>query len=398
MLDAAVAQDIVNKTMSVLHVNVNIMDVHGRVIAAGHRERVGAYHSAAAEVIATGRKKTVSAEEAAGMDGVKPGITLPIIYKDATLGALGMTGEPAQVEKYGELVVLTALLIIEQQEMKERVYQEQRARESVFIDLFTGRCLEDEALFLQRSDLLGYRLDRTQLVMAVRLSALADGQDPLDCQQRMDRLIEHLSAFRVRGRAVTACFLNGRLALLCPAGDGDDRERLLRDAESLRRFLCEETQSAVLLCVGGVCADWRGIPAAFSRSVDTLEIARRCAAAEGTFFFEDYLIEYALQQIPPGAREEYCAAVSGALASCRPDQRELLLDTLRLYYDNDMNAQKTADELFLHRNTLNMRLNRIRDLTGYAPQRFRDAFVLRMALVLSGMGEHEIQETEKDTK
>ena len=102
MLNAKVAQTIVNRTMSVLNVNVNIMDVTGRVIAAGDRERIGAYHSAAAEVISTGVKKTVSAAEAASMDGVMPGITLPIIYKGTILGALGMTGEPALVEKYGE--------------------------------------------------------------------------------------------------------------------------------------------------------------------------------------------------------------------------------------------------------------------------------------------------------
>ena len=159
MLDMQVAQTIVNRTMSVLHVNVNIMDVSGRVIAAGNRARIGAYHSAAAEVIATGRKKAVSAAEAARLDGVRPGVTLPIIYKDAILGALGMTGEPEQVEKYGELVVLTALLIIEQEEMKERGYQERRARESLLVDLLTGKYPYDGLYLLQQ------RLQRYQVVV-----------------------------------------------------------------------------------------------------------------------------------------------------------------------------------------------------------------------------------------
>ena len=125
-----------------------------------------------------------------------------------------------------------------------------------------------------------------------------------------------------------------------------------------------------------------------------LETAALCGRGEGAFFFEDYLTEHTLRQIPPPARADFCAAVLGGLSGCRPDQRALWLDTLQRYYDNDMNAQKTADDLFLHRNTLNMRLNKIRDLTGYAPQRFRDALVLRMALILRGTGEAAPSERE----
>lgn len=394
MLDAAVAQTIVNRTMSVLHVNVNIMDVNGLVIAAGHRERIGTFHSAAAEVIATGRKKTVSAAEAARMDGVMPGITLPIIYKGAIQGALGMTGEPAQVEKYGELVVLTALLIIEQEEMKEQVYQERQARESVLIDLFTGRCLEDESLFRRRSTLLEGKLDQPHLVMAAHLTALEEGHDPLQLQRRRTVLSDRLAALRIRGRPVATCFLEGRLAILSPIPRDALRSRQQEDAQQLYTFLREETGSGLLLSVGGLCPDWRGIPHAFARAEGALDIARTCGTPEGTFFFEDYLTEYALLRLPLETRREFCTCVLGSLSTCRDDQRELWLNTLRHYYRNDMNAQKTADELFLHRNTLNMRLNKIRDLTGYSPQRFQDAFVLRMALVLSGMDESRQQETE----
>lgn len=91
MLNSAIAQSIVDITMSVLHVNVNIMDVNGTVIAAGDKSRIGTFHCAAAEVIATGQKKAVSAQEAATMDNVEPGATYPIVYKGEVIGALGMT-------------------------------------------------------------------------------------------------------------------------------------------------------------------------------------------------------------------------------------------------------------------------------------------------------------------
>lgn len=396
MLNAKVAQTIVNRTMSVLNVNVNIMDVNGRVIAAGDRERIGAYHIAAAEVISTGVKKTVSAAEAASLDGVMPGITLPIIYKGTILGALGMTGEPALVEKYGELVVLTALLIIEQEEMKDHVYQEQRARESLLVDLFTGRCLDDASIFRRRADLLGVTLEVPRMVLAARMPAMGHGQDTLLIQRHRASLSDSLAEFRLGGHVVDVCFLDGIAAFLFPAAKDTARVKQAEEAKTLHDFLREKTGAPVLLSVGGLCLDWRDIPGAFVKASEVLETACVCGCADSVVFFEDYLTEITMRQIPIQVQTAFCRAVLGGLYSGRPEQRAQLLETLRCYYDNDMNAQKTANALFLHRNTLNMRLNKVRNLTGYAPQRFSDALVLRVALILSGMNEKTLEMEKKN--
>jgi purine catabolism regulator len=40
----------------------------------------------------------------------------------------------------------------------------------------------------------------------------------------------------------------------------------------------------------------------------------------------------------------------------------LYVDTLRSYFENNQNVTQTASALFLHRNTINYRLNKIRSL------------------------------------
>lgn len=393
MLNPSVAQSIVDRTMSILNVNVNIMDVNGTVIASGDQGRIGTFHCAAAEVIAAGRKKSVTAEQAARMDSVEQGVTQPIVYKGSIIGALGMTGEPSYVEKYVELAVLSAQLIIEQEELKQRGYQEQRVRESVLLDLFSGRCLEDPESFHQRLSFLNYRWDRPQLLLAARLEALEGQSDLIRCQQLKDRLTDLIARSRICGHDLIGCFLHQRLALLVPVRDGVDgdvwAEELLRFAQLLR----QESGGRVLLARDSLCRDWRETPAAFLRAKGTLEIAWRLSDAELVVSSEDYRSEYALFQLPPEVRTHFWHSVLGRLLGGKPEQRDLSLRTLQIYYQNDMNVQKTADELFIHRNTLNMRLNKIREYTGYAPQKFQDAFVLRMAMLLR---ELEEPKTEKE--
>ena len=54
--------------------------------------------------------------------------------------------------------------------------------------------------------------------------------------------------------------------------------------------------------------------------------------------------------------------------------------TLECFFANNLNIQQTANDLFLHRNTLIYRLNKIIDETGYDPKKFKDALILQVAL------------------
>lgn len=399
MLNSAIAQSIVDITMSVLHVNVNIMDVNGTVIAAGDKSRIGTFHCAAAEVIATGQKKAVSAQEAATMDNVEPGATYPIVYKGEVIGALGMTGAPEYVDKFVELGALYALLFIEQEDMKQRVFQEQRVRESILLDLFTGRCLKDADFFLQRLAGLNYRLDKAHRVIAVRLEALEHQTDMILCQQIKDRLTDLLANKRICGAPLIGCFVQSQLALLAPVQNKPCApERFAAEVKDLYDCLRQATGNQVLIAIDGVCESWTDIPAAFAQAKGTLEIACRYNQKDGVICSDDYLTEYTLLYIPAQERQRFVNTVLGRLRTGKPRQRELLLQTLRTYFQNDMNAQKTAEELFIHRNTLNMRLNKIREWSGLSPQRFQDAFNLRMAIILMDLEEKADQAKEENTE
>ena len=62
---------------------------------------------------------------------------------------------------------------------------------------------------------------------------------------------------------------------------------------------------------------------------------------------------------------------------------EKLMHTLDAFFESDLQINLCADRLQIHRHTLTYRLNKIHELTGYHPQNFKDAFVLKIALMLS---------------
>ena len=74
--------------------------------------------------------------------------------------------------------------------------------------------------------------------------------------------------------------------------------------------------------------------------------------------------------------QEYIQEVLGHL-------NKELLDTLRVFLEKDMSVADSARALYIHRNTLTYRLDRITEITGYNPRRLDGAVHLFMALWLS---------------
>jgi carbohydrate diacid regulator len=82
----------------------------------------------------------------------------------------------------------------------------------------------------------------------------------------------------------------------------------------------------------------------------------------------------------PRTRQELAGHILGPLDS-EPD----LLHTLHVYFEENCSPVSTSTRLYIHRNTLTYRLDKIMSLTGLDPKRFTDAMLIRLALILRSL-------------
>ena len=95
--------------------------------------------------------------------------------------------------------------------------------------------------------------------------------------------------------------------------------------------------------------------------------------AENYAVFDDLTLEIVLSSVSPEDREEFSGKTIRQLSS---DEKELLLT----YFSLEMSLADTAEKLFLHKNTLQYKLNHIYKKCGLNPRKFRDAVLLYLAL------------------
>ena len=110
-LTEVTAQMIADHIMQSIPYNVNIMDQTGRIIASGHKERIGTIHKGAVQALEM-KKPYIVYEDT---ETERKGINLPIEYNQELVGVIGLSGEPEQVMSIGQIVVSTARLMIENQ-------------------------------------------------------------------------------------------------------------------------------------------------------------------------------------------------------------------------------------------------------------------------------------------
>jgi len=112
--DPRLAQDIVDRTMGIIDSNVNVMDGRGRIIGSGTPERLGELHEGALLVITQGRIVDIDDAMTRHLHGVRPGVNLPLHIDGTIVGVVGLTGDPSTLRKYGELVCMTAEMMLQQ--------------------------------------------------------------------------------------------------------------------------------------------------------------------------------------------------------------------------------------------------------------------------------------------
>ena len=83
--------------------------------------------------------------------------------------------------------------------------------------------------------------------------------------------------------------------------------------------------------------------------------------------------------LPELEQEKFCRDI---LKSLLDPANELWLHTLDVFFQMDRGTAPTADKLFIHRNTLVYRLDKLQKSTGLDLRVFEDAITFKIALMV----------------
>ncbi|MBR8742625.1 sugar diacid recognition domain-containing protein [Nocardiopsis sp. MG754419] len=142
-LSSELAQRVVDLIAPTISHNINVMDEHGTIIACLDPSRVGTLHRGAQRVIAERRSVLVTTPESGTSD--RPGANEPLFIDGELHGVVGVTGSPHEVEPLARVVALTVQLLIAQENEQDAVSRRHTEARDLIAALSSGTTRADDA-------------------------------------------------------------------------------------------------------------------------------------------------------------------------------------------------------------------------------------------------------------
>lgn len=376
-LDARLAQEIVSQTMKIIDCNVNIMDSNGIIIGSGQPERVGELHEAALLALSHGRSVDVNDELAKHLQGVKIGVNMPLRVDGQIVGIIGLTGDPSHLQQYGKLVCMTAEMMLEQSRLLSMLAQDSRLREELVLNLIRSESLSiDQKDWAQR---LGIDLSLPRVVVVIEIDSGQLGVDT--ALSELQRLQDLLSTPDKLNLIATVSLT--QMVVLKPALNNAGNWDLIRIRKRLESLLDTMSNSGLILrvAVGNFFSGEGCIARSYRTACTTLQVGKLYHPDQRSYYYQDLMLPVLLDSLRGSWQTSELVRPIHKLKVM--DNNGLLRRTLMVWYKHNVQPIATAKSLFIHRNTLEYRLNRISDLTGLnIRENFDDRLLLYIALQL----------------
>ncbi|MDD6995002.1 MAG: helix-turn-helix domain-containing protein [Candidatus Borkfalkiaceae bacterium] len=180
---------------------------------------------------------------------------------------------------------------------------------------------------------------------------------------------------------VVAAFDDKNFALVKAAASAQEYSSPVDYAKFLSRFVAEELGAAPCVGVGSVTSGFNDLPVSYTRAVTALRYAEVFSGGEGVHSYKEYMLVKMLEEVPKSHLAEFMDDVTEEEIREVFDDEEML-QTAEKFLSSSLNVSETSRNLYMHRNTLLYRLDKIEKATGLNIRLFPDAVTFRILTVL----------------
>ena len=157
-------------------------------------------------------------------------------------------------------------------------------------------------------------------------------------------------------------------------------EELERMAASMEETLKNELRIKTVIGIGTVAEHLRELADSYKEAQTAIEVGKVFDTEKSNMHYENLGIGRLIYQLPTTLCEIFLSEVFKKNSIDSLDQETLF--TINKFFENNLNVSETSRKLFVHRNTLVYRLEKIKKLTGLDLRQFDHAIVFKVALMV----------------
>lgn len=170
------------------------------------------------------------------------------------------------------------------------------------------------------------------------------------------------------------------IVLVKEIGADIERKDLEKLAVAIIDTLSSEYYTHCIIGIGTIVHGIKDLARSFKEAKIAIEVGKVFDTEKSIISYENLGVARLIYHLPTTLCEMFLKEVfkRGSIESL--DQETLF--TIQRFFENNLNVSETSRRLFVHRNTLVYRLEKIKKLTGLDLREFEDAIVFKVALMV----------------
>ncbi len=171
------------------------------------------------------------------------------------------------------------------------------------------------------------------------------------------------------------------IALVKETKPGIDPKTIEKLASSIADTISSEFYIHVVIGIGTTVSNLKDLAHSFKEAQTALEVGKVFDTEKTIVSYDNLGIARLIYQLPTTLCETYLKEVF-KLGSIESLDGETLF-TIQRFFENNLNVSETSRKLFVHRNTLVYRLEKIKKITGLDLREFDHAIIFKIALMVN---------------
>lgn len=357
VIKSELAQQIVDSVKTIVDKNINFIDRKGIIIASTDLNRVGDFHEAGYQAVRLAEVRSVEDDET--FRGSRKGVNYPIYYQNRVVAVIGISGEPEEVSRYGFLVSKITEVFIKEQALEMAEMQ----RDLRINRLISHLILEGGEGVEGMAHTLGLSTDQSYCVMLFYIDKRCHEQNRPMVEKELTATLQQY------GMNMFSYIYPNAVVLLV-----NEQQHNLWEQQLSAQFM---QQFEGLLHIGISEPD----------SLYTIQDAYRLARTAAEYAIRNHLFQadasdMHLETLLASMDTKMQRKFTERHLECLTKEEQQLLS---VYYDADMSLDQTAKRMYVHKNTVQYKLNIIAGKLGVSPRKFRHAVEIYIALRLKNV-------------
>lgn len=170
------------------------------------------------------------------------------------------------------------------------------------------------------------------------------------------------------------------IALVKEVKAGVDTQDLRKLAAAIEETINSELYIKTVIGIGTVVENMKDLAASYKEAQIAIEVGKVFDTEKSIINFENLGIGRLIYQLPVTMCEMFLSEVFKKNSIDSLDQETLV--TIQKFFENSLNVSETSRKLFVHRNTLVYRLEKIKKFTGLDLREFDHAIIFKVAMMV----------------